>query len=735
MKLRFSVLIALALTACCSKGPSAYVDPLIGSGFHGHVFVGANVPFGFVQAGPTNISQGWDWCSGYHESDSTVIGFSHTHLSGTGCGDLLDITLMPVTGKDLVYARGKKDEPGSGLWSYMDRSREIAEPGYYSVPLTRYGITAEMTATDRCAIHRFTFPASEESALVFDLQNGGNWDHTTEAYAEAVGDNAIKGWRYSRGWAKNQRIYFYAEFSKPVSVEFIAAEDDYGKVQDRMYTRVNFSTAEGEQVLARVGLSAVSTEGAEMNLRTEIRNWNFDKVRKDARASWDKALSKIRIDADDNTKTIFYTALYHAMIAPSIYNDVDGSYRGSDDQVYEKADFDNYTTFSLWDTYRAEMPLLSIIAPERIDDMTEAMLKIYEQQGFLPIWHLMSNETYCMPGEAGVIAVADAIVKGFSGFDREAAFVALKQSLDSVGCGNEYRMQYGFVPSDLTGTSIAKDMEFAIADAAVAHAAEVLGKEQDAAFYTNRSHSYRVYMDPETGFARGKLSDGSWRTPFNPFETIHQGNDYCEGNAWQYSFLAPQDLDWLMEFYGGYEGFATSLDTLFSASTHLDGNPSKDISGMIGQYVHGNEPSHHIIYFYTMAGYPGKTADRAREVMTTLYTTDHAGLCGNEDVGQMSAWYILSAMGFYQVEPASTRFWFGSPVLDKAKVNVGGKTFTVIARNNSETNKYIQSVKLNGKPYDLPYIDFTDMQKGSKLEFTMGPEPAKWYYALSDLNR
>ena len=724
----FFLAAATLLAAACSnrtEAPVDFVNPLIGSGFHGHVFVGANVPFGFVQAGPTNVSQGWDWSSGYHESDSTIIGFSHTHLSGTGCGDLLDITLMPVVGKDLVYARGKKDDPRSGLWSYADRSAEIAEPGYYSVPLTRYGIKAEMTATERCAIHRFTFPASDESAFVFDLKNGGNWDHTTESYAEAVGSNAIRGWRYSKGWAKNQRIYFYAEFSKPVEVEYIKATDDYGKEQERLYARANFSTVEGEQVLAKVGLSAVSTDGAEMNLRREIRGWEFDKVRSDARTAWNKALSKIKIEAGEPAKTIFYTALYHCMIAPSLFNDVDGSYRGSDDQVYEKADFDNYTTFSLWDTYRAEMPLLCIIEPERMDDMVETMLKICEQQGFLPIWHLMANETYCMPGEAGVIAVADAIVKGFSGFDREAAFQALKSSLDTVGVGNEFRIKYGYVPSDLCRESLGKDMEFAIADAAVANAARALGKEDDAIFFDLRSHSYRNYMDPETGFARPRMADGSWRTPFNPYG--HINTDYTEGNAWQYTWLAPHDVDWLVEFSGGKEGFEAKLDSLFTAPSALEEGAAPDITGMIGQYVHGNEPSHHIIYLYAMQGLPWKTADRAREVMSTLYTADRAGLCGNEDVGQMSAWYVLSALGFYQTEPASTRFWFGSPIVDKAEINAGGRIFTVIANNNSADNKYIQSITLNGKPYSLPFIDYTDIRAGGKLVLEMGPEPALWY--------
>ncbi len=719
---------AFLAAACCGRtdGPVSKVDPLIGSGFHGHVFVGANVPFGLVQAGPTNISQGWDWCSGYHESDSTVIGFSHTHLSGTGCGDLLDITIMPVVGKDLVYARGKKDDPSTGLWSYADRSGEIAEPGYYSVPLTRYCVLAEMTATERCAMHRFTFPASDESAIVLDLKNGGNWDHTTDSFVETVGGNAIRGWRFSKGWAKNQKIFFYVEFSRPFDAyEYIPAVDDYGKGVERMFTRLDFRTSDGEPVLVKVALSPVSMEGAQMNLAAEMRGWDFDRVRNDARKAWNKELSKIKIDADEEVSKIFYSALYHCLIAPSLFNDVDGSYRGSDDQVYEKADFDNYTTFSLWDTYRAEMPLLSIIEPARMDDMVETMLKIYEQQGFLPIWHLMANETYCMPGEAGVIAVADAIVKGFSGFDREAAYEALVKSLQNVGCGNEYRIEHGFVPSDLCGQSLGKDMEFAIADASVANAARALGKDEDALFYDLRSHSYRTYMDPVTGFARGKLSDGSWRTPFNPYGHINE--DYTEGNAWQYTWLAPHDVDWLLEFCGGREGFICKLDSLFTAPSTLEEGAAPDITGMIGQYVHGNEPSHHIVYLYTMVGAPEKTADKVREVLTTLYGTGRDGICGNEDVGQMSAWYILSALGFYQTEPGSTRFWFGSPIVDEARINAGGKSFTVIAENNSAENKYIQSIKLNGKPYDLPFIDYHDIMSGGRMVLEMGPEPALWY--------
>ena len=726
-----SLLAALAMSPSCAEKQACTdsVDPLIGSGFHGHVFVGANVPFGFIQAGPTSVTQRWDWCSGYHESENTVIGFSHTHLSGTGCGDLFDITVMPVVGRELTYARGTKDDPSTGLWSPADRTAEVAEPGYYSIPLSRYGILAEMTATERCAMHRYTFPASEESAIVVDLKNGGYMEHVTEPYAETVGDRAIRGWRYSTGWAKNQKIFFYAEFSKPFEeATFIAAEDESLTLHERMYTRLDFKTAEGESVLMKIALSPVSMEGAKMNLDAELPGWDFEKARRDASKAWEKELSKIRIEASDEVKTIFYTALYHAMIAPSLYNDVDRSYRGSDDKVYLKADFENYTTLSLWDTYRAEMPLLSIIEPERIDDMVRTMLKIYEQQGFLPIWHLMSNETYCMPGEASVIVIGDAIVKGFDGFDRDYALEAMKNSLQVVGRGNNLRLKYGYVPSDLIRLSIARDMEFAIADAAVSRAAEVLGQSEDADAYRKKSQSYRIYMDPETGFARGRFADGSWRTPFNPNELILHETDYSEGNAWQYSFLAPQDVDWLIDFYGGNEGFVTRLDSLFTTSSRLDGRGFGDMTGMIGQYVHGNEPSHHIIYLYTMAGCPWKAADRLREVMSTLYTTGRDGLCGNEDVGQMSAWYVLSALGFYQVEPASTRFWFGSPIVDKAEIDVGGgKTFCLGAVGNSAENRYIQRITLNGKPYNLPYIDFADMKAGSRLVLEMGPEPRKWY--------
>lgn len=699
------------------------VNTKIGSGGHGHVFVGANVPFGMVQLGPTSIPQDWDWCSGYHDSDNTVIGFSHTHLQGTGIGDLFDVTVMPVIG-EVKYARGTEDDPRSGLWSYADRTREVSEPGYYSVPLARYGITAEMTATQRVGLHRYTFPASQEAALVFDLRNGGCWDSPYSTHIEKVDDKTIRGWRYSSGWAKNQKVFFYAVFGKPFeSVDFVKERDN------EMYARVNFKTTEGEKVLLKVALSPVSMEGAQKNMEAELPQWDFEATRKAARDSWNKELSRIAVESSDaEAKTIFYTSLYHTMVHPALFCDVDGSYRGADDKVRGNENFVNYTIFSLWDTYRSAHPLMDIIHPEKISDMVNTMVKIYDQQGKLPVWHLWGNETDCMAGNPGVVVVANAIVKGYGGFDKEHAFEAMKNSVMLDERGQDLRKQYGFIPSDLYNESVANDMEYAIADGAVARAAKYLGKEEDADFFTRRSQSYRNYMDKETLLARGRLKDGSWRTPFNPFMSNHRQQDYMEGNAWQYTWLAPQDFDGLVQFYGSKENLVSRLDTLFAQDSRIEGeNASPDISGLIGQYVHGNEPSHHIIYFYTMAGAPAKAADKVWEVYDTMYFNNPNGLAGNEDEGQMSAWYVLSSLGFYQVEPGGTRYYFGSPRFDKATVAVSGGTLSIEAQGVSATNRYIQSIEFNGAPYAKSYLEFSDIAKGGKLVYHMGSEPKVWY--------
>lgn len=686
---------------------AALVDPKIGSGGHGHVFVGANVPFGMVQLGPTSIPQSWDWCSGYHDSDSTVIGFSHTHFSGTGIGDLFDVTVMPVIGQ-VTYARGEEENPESGLWSYADRSREVAEPGYYSVPLSRYGILAELTATERAGMHRYTFPESAEAAIVLDLQNGGCWDKATEVRLTAVDSTRVEGYRFSRGWAPDQKVYFSAEFSKPFK--------SFELHGDGMYGRAAFETREGEKVMMKVALSPVSEAGARANLEAELPGWDFDGVRAAARGKWNRELSRIGAKSSDQEMLRkFYTALYHTMFAPHINSDVDGSYRGADGAAHCK-DEPTYTLFSLWDTYRAEMPLMSIIQPERNSQMVNSMIDIAEQQGRLPVWYFWGNETNCMVGNPGVVAVADAIVKQTPGVDCERAYKSLLATASDRRRGYGYRLDHGFIPSDSMKESIAYDMEYAIADAAIARAAEALGDTVNARLFTERSKSYRHYLDPETGFARGRMADGSWRTPFDPRSTNHRADDYCEGNAWQYTWLVPHDLEGLVEFYGSREATVARLDSLFAASSELTGEDvSPDISGLIGQYAHGNEPGHHVIYFYSMLGERDKAGDLVRRVADELYTTEPDGLAGNEDAGQMSAWLVLSAMGFYPVEPASGEYWFGSPLLDEVSIEVPGGTFRIIAEGMSPERRHIRAITLNGEPYTAPTLSHSTILRGGTL--------------------
>ena len=739
MKRLYSLLpvAALVLAGACGTPATSgeesltrWVDPKIGTGGHGHVFVGANVPFGMVQLGPTSIPQDWDWCSGYHQSDSTVIGFSHTHLSGTGIGDLFDVTVMPVVG-EVTYARGVEEDPQSGLWSYADRTKEVVRPGYYSVPLTRYGVTAEMTATPRVGFHRYAFPTSDEAALVFDLENGGCWDKATDTGFRLSDDSTrLSGWRYSSGWAKDQKVWFVVEFSEPVKgITFLQPGETTGAGTAARYARVDFNTTEGEPLLVKVALSPVSAEGAAANLAAELPGWDFDATAAAATAAWEAELGKVRIETQDEAaKRIFYTALYHTMVAPSEFCDVNGDYRGADGQVRTNPGHKTYTTFSLWDTYRAAMPLMTILHPDRMPDVIRTMLAIADEQGRLPVWHLWGNETDCMVGNPGIPVVADAIVKGIGGFDREQAFEAIRKTAMNPDRGNGLRMKHGYIPCDLFNEAVAYDMEYALADGAAARAAEALGKTEDAAYFTGRSHSYRNYFDPVTGFMRGRDAKGGWRTPFNPFASTHRADDYCEGNAWQYTWLVPHDVAGLQACFGSREAMIAKLDSLFTVSSVIEGaETSPDISGLIGQYAHGNEPSHHVLYLYTMLGEPWKTADRVREVLSTLYHDQPDGLSGNEDVGQMSAWYVLSSMGFYEVEPAGGRYWFGAPYFERVQIAVPGGTFTVEAKNFAPENRYVQGVRLNGQPYDKPYISHETVMQGGVLEFEMGPEPALWY--------
>ena len=693
-----------AATQPAKQDYTQYVNPFVGTGGHGHVFLGANVPFGHIQAGPTQKKQGWDWCSGYHYSDSIIIGFGQMHLSGTGIGDLGDIALLPVMQNNEREVK-------------FSHKAEYATPGYYAVTLAN-GVRVELTATLRTAFHRYTFPADvKQEQVVIDLSQGIGWDKMTACSMRQEGRNTVVGSRFSTGWAKDQRVYFVAEFSQPITHQ--TTEGDTLSV-------FSFEPT-GQPLMVKVGISSVSIDNARKNLQQESPDWAFNTVVADAQKAWNKELGKIDIQTDNaSDKRIFYTGLYHTMTAPSVFNDVNGEYRGANGKTYH-GDFTPYTTFSLWDTYRAAHPLMTLIHPEKQRDIAQTMLHIAQQQGRLPVWFLEGNETDCMVGNPGIPVLIDIALKGFD-VDKHAVLEAAKKTQLFSDRGLDLLKKYGYLPYDLepTNETVAKGLEYALADGCIARLAKALKAEKDYKYFLKRSQSYRdYYFDKQTKFMRGIDSKGRFREPFDPFKVIHRADDYTEGTAWQYIWLVPHDVHGLISAFGGDKPFTNKLDSLFIVQGDMGKDASPDISGLIGQYAHGNEPGHHIIYLYDYAGQPWKTALRVREVLRTMYHDSVDGLSGNEDVGQMSAWYILSSLGFYQVEPAGGRYVFGSPLFNEASMNVGnGKTFRIIAHNNSKENMYIQSVKLNGKPYTRCYIDFKDIVRGGKLEFTMGNKPS-----------
>ena len=714
-----------------------YVDPFIGTGFHGHVFLGANVPFGAVQLGPTNITQGWDWCSGYHYTDSTIIGFAHTHLSGTGIGDLGDISFMPVIG-NVKMARGTAADQNSGYYSLFSHADEKAVPGYYSVFLKRYGVKAEMTTTKRVGFHQYTFPASEDSKIIIDLETGTGWDSPVKTFIEKMNDSTISGYRFSKGWAEDQRIFFTAVFSKPMK-KFLVYDSTMQQpgtslTAQRIRGAVLFNTKKDERILVKVGISPVSTQNALLNIREEIPNWDFEKVVKNADAAWNDELSRIKVETNDQARLrTFYTAMYHTLIAPSIFNDVNGDYLGTDKKVYKNAPFTNLTTFSLWDTYRAAHPLFTILQKNRVNDMINTMLAIYQQQGKLPVWHLMGNETNTMPGHSGIQVVTDAYLKGFDGFDKDLAWEAVKSSAMQDEKGMKFVKELGYIPADSMLESVANGLEYAISDWGIAQMAKRMGKTKDYEYFSKRSKDYRNYFDMQTHFMRGRLSDTAWRTPFSPFESVHRADDFSEGNSWQYSWLVPQDVEGLVALQGGEKAFITKLDSLFTIQGDMGKEASSDITGLIGQYAHGNEPSHHITYLYSFVGQPWKTAEKVRYILDHHYTDKHDGIIGNEDVGQMSAWYILSALGFYQVNPSNGMYIFGSPVMNKATIKLGnGKTMSIVYKNNSKGNIYIQGISHNGKAYTKSYIHYKDLMAGGNMVIEMGPAPSKTWGVSKD---
>ena len=672
--------------------------------------MGANVPFGLVQLGPTEPTRGWDWCSGYYYDDDELIGFGHMHLSGTGIGCLGDVAFLPVKDFKQTSTRFKHEA-------------EKVHPGYYSVQLTDPNVLVELTATERCGFHRYTFKNGAKAQLALDLSQCIGWDKLNDCLLTQESATRLTGFRRSNGWAADRRIYFSIDFSQPVTVHRLDSME-----------RVVVSVADNTKpLLVKVALSPVSIDKAKLNMQAELAGWDFDAAVKQADEAWNRELARIEIQTNDRTKKrIFYTAMYHLMTSCSKFNDVDREYRGADGKVH-KADFTNYTTLSLWDTYRAAHPLMTVAFPEMQRDFAQTFLNIYKQQGRLPVWHLMGSETDCMVGNPGAIVLADLTMKGFVE-DKELALEALKatqmKDIRSLGLLKEH----GYIPWNLEpeNETVAKALEYCAADDGVAKVAKLLGKKDDYEYFFNRSRSYKKYYDPETRFLRAVGTDGKFRLPFNPFFAEHRTNDYTEGNAWQYTFLVPHDVKGLIKLFGSDKAFMSKLDSLFFVEGWAGDNASPDMSGMTGQYAHGNEPSHHVIYMYNYAGRPDKAAPLLRKMLNEMYLDQPDGLSGNEDVGQMSAWYILSSVGLYQVDPVGGRFVIGSPLFDKATVNVGGgKTFTVVAKNNSDKNIYVQSARLNGKTLKNSYVDFNDIRHGGTLELVMGPKPSKWATAAA----
>jgi predicted alpha-1,2-mannosidase len=707
-----------------------YVDPLIGSAKHGHVFVGANVPFGAVQLGPNNIFEGWDWCSGYNYISNTITGFAHTHLSGTGIGDLGDISIMPATGK-LLLEKGKTADDENGYLSKFSHQNEVAKAGYYSVLLDKYQIKAELTATERVGFHQYTFKKGTGNPhIIIDLIEGIGWDKPVSASFKQLDATTIVGHRNSKGWSDDQRLYFVIKLSQPIknlvlydSTVVKSGTELSGK---KLKAIVNFDAIKNEKLQIKVALSPVSSENAILNLKTELPGWDFAATVKNSDAKWEKELSKVNIGASNTTKKVFYTALYHTMIAPSLFNDVNKDYRGTDKKVYKKANFNNLTTFSLWDTYRAANPLYTILHQDKVSDVVNTMLAIYKQQGKLPVWHLMGSETNTMVGYHAVPVIVDAYLKGYRGFDVNLAFEAVKQSAMQKTDGIDYIQQLKYIPADKVNESVAKALEYAIDDYCIAMFAKALNKTKDYQYFSKRAQLYKEYFDKDVQFMRGKLADGTWRTPFSPVASKHREDDYTEGNAWQYTWLVPQDVEGLIKLFGGDKAFVNKLDSLFSVKAELGENSSPDISGLIGNYAQGNEPGHHITYLYAYAGQPWKTADLIRKIDHDFYSSKPDGLCGNEDVGQMSAWYVFTAMGFYPVNPANGAYVFGTPLLNDATITLAGnKKFSIKVIGNSAENKYIQKIILNGKPYTKSYILHKAIIAGGNIQIYMGNKPSE----------
>jgi len=716
-KILLLILISFSLNAQLE-----YVNPFIGTGGHGHTFPGATVPFGMMQLSPDTRLTGWDGCSGYHYTDSLVYGFSHTHLSGTGVSDYGDLLLMPTTGK-VLYNNGTDEQ--EGYRSSFAKDKEKAEAGYYTTYLDKYEIAVELTTTERAGLHHYTFPKDQQNNLIIDLAHR---DKVINSAITKVSDTEIEGFRLSNAWATEQHFYFVIQFSQPFKNMEIVKEDR--KVEGEKAEGINlksslqFDLKESQELLVRVGMSSVSIEGARKNLEAEINHWDFEKTKKAAQEKWNQALNKIEVEGGtDDQKTVFYTALYHTMIAPNLFMDVDGQYRGTDLQIHEATDHTHYTIFSLWDTYRATHPLYTLIEQDRTNDFIKTFIAQYEEGGQLPVWELAGNYTGCMIGYHSVPVIADAYVKGIRGYDENKALEAMQHSAMLDHLGLEQYKKYGFIPAGKEAESVSKTLEYAYDDWCIAQMAKGLNEREVYSQYLQRAQNYKNIYDESTGFMRGRMNN-TWVSPFNPAEVNYH---YTEANAWQYSLYVPQDISGLMNLMGGKDGLEKYLDALFVANSETSGRHQVDITGLIGQYAHGNEPSHHMAYLYNYLNKPYKTQEKIRQIMDELYFNEPDGLSGNEDCGQMSAWYVLSAMGFYPVTPGSEDYIIGSPLFDKVTLHLeNGKDFIIESQNNKSLNKYIQSVELNGQMHAKSYLKHSDIMKGGKMLFMMDAKPSDW---------
>ncbi|GGK47428.1 hypothetical protein GCM10007963_14640 [Lutibacter litoralis] len=709
-----------------------FVNPFIGTGGHGHTYPGATVPFGMLQVSPDNGVSSWDWCSGYHYSDSITIGFSHLHLSGTGIGDLADIRLMPVNKKvDLaVEVKTRDDVPYKSLYSHEE---ENASPGYYSVQLKDFNIKAELTSSLRTGFHKYTFAENDTQSVVIDLGFAINWDKTTASKISVIDKNTISGYRHSTGWAKNQKVFFVARFSKPIEKYELLNDGSYKNdvttvEGEKAFAQLFFSSENTNKLLVKVAVSSVSEANALANLSKE--EISFETVKNEASETWNENLTNITIETDnEDLKTIFYTALYHTQVAPVTFSDVNGEFRKENDEIVKAENYTAYSTLSLWDTFRAEHPLLTFTAQDIVADIINSMLAYYQTNKILPVWTLYGNETNTMTGYHSIPVIAEAYTKGIKGFDINKAYEAMKTTMMQDERGLDHYKKFGYIPHNLLDESVTITLEYAYNDWCVAQIAKELGEEEDYTYFMNRSKAYEHLFDAETGFMRGKNEAGTaWKEPFDPKYSAHRINaEYTEGNAWQHSWFVLHDVENLIQMHGSEAKFTDMLEQLFTESSEITGDDvSADITGLIGQYAHGNEPSHHIAYMYNFANKPWKTQYWVREILKTQYNTTPDGLSGNEDCGQMSAWYVFSAMGLYPYSPASGEYQIGSPLFKTSTIKISEDiSFTIKAENVSDENMYIQSATLNGEEFSKTFISHKQIMTGGTLQFVMGNTPNK----------